>query len=225
MTTPTEDITNPVLERLVEYAHNEVEGFTIKYKEDSTFMKVLGFFSRPFNPKFMTDFTTTVGTTMYVPKNDFLYVQNDYIEIVAHELVHMRENKKQGMVLYFLRYFFPQIFSLFSFVAIGAIWSPWFLLALLFLLFLAPMPAPGRREIELEGYTMSLCVRYWQTMQLLEADFAGVTREFTGPAYYFMWPWGEDVMRDLKMRAIKIRSGQVLADPFFREIYMIVLKR
>lgn len=225
MTTPAEDITNPILGRLVEYAHNEVTGFDIKYKDDSKFMKVLGFLSKPFNPRFMSDFSTTVGTTMYVPKNDFLYCQNDYIEVVAHELVHMRESQQQGSVLYFLRYFFPQVLALLSFFAIGAIWSPWFLLSLLFLLFLAPMPAPGRREIELEGYTMSLAVRYWQTMQLLEPDFTGVARQFIGPAYYFMWPWAEDTLRDLKIRAIKIRSNDILADPLYREIRAIVAKR
>lgn len=222
---PAEDISNKTLERLIEYAHAEIPGFDIKYKDDSTFMKVLGFLSKPFNPKFMSDFTTTVGTTMYVPKTDFLYVQNDYIEIVAHELVHMRENKKQGSVLYFLRYFFPQVLALLSIFALGAIWSPWFLLSLLFLLFLAPLPSPGRREIEMEGYQMSLCIRYWTTMQLLEPDFAGVAKEFTGPAYYFMWPWRDEIIHELKMRAIKIRSGQVLGDIMYSEIYRIVRGR
>lgn len=225
MTTPADDITNKTLERLVEYAHNEIPGFDIKYKDDSTFMKVLGFLSKPFNPRFMSDFTTTVGTTMYVPKNDFLYCQNDYIEVVAHELVHMRESQKNGSVLYFLRYFFPQILALLSLFAIGGIWSPWFLFALVFVACLAPLPSPGRREIEMNGYVMSLCIRYWTTMQLLEPDFAGVAREFTGPAYYFMWPWREEIIRELKMRAMDIRTNKVLGDSMFSEIHQIVMKR
>ena len=172
----------------------------------------------------MSDFTTTVGTTMYVPKNDFLYCQGDYIEVIAHELVHMRDSAKNP-VWYFIKYFFPQLLALLSVFAVLAVWSPWFLFFLCFLLFLAPIPSPGRKEIELEGYVMTLCIRYWTTMQLLEPDFVGVVREFTGPAYYYMWPWREEMTHLLKVRAIKIRSGQVLGDALYSDIYRILKGR
>lgn len=221
---PTNDITNPTLERLIEYAHNEIEGFNIEYKDISMLMKILGALS-PWNPRFMSDFTTTVGTTMYVPRKDFMGSQELYLEIVAHELVHMRESKKQGALLYFLRYFFPQNLALLALFAIGAVWSPWFLLALAFLACLAPLPAPGRRDIELSGYVMTLCVRYWSTQQLLETDFTWASREFTGAAYYFMWPWSVDIMRRLKAQGLKIRTEAILADSMFREISTIIRRK
>jgi hypothetical protein len=215
------DITNPVLKKLVEYASAEF-GFDIVYKDESRFMKTLAIFATLFNPKFMTDYTTTVGTTIYVPRGDFSEYQNDYVEIFAHELMHMRENKQQGSVLYFLRYFFPQILFPLALLSIGAIWNLWFLLALLFLLFLLPLPSPGRRDIELNGYTMSLAVRYWTGSQLDETDFTRIERYFTGSAYYFMWPFAGGIGRDLRERAVRIRSGDILSDRLFREICMIV---
>ncbi len=40
-----------------------------------------------------------------------------------------------------------------------------------------------------------------------------------------MWPWRDEIIRELKMRAIKIRSGQVLGDIMYSEIYRIVRGR
>lgn len=217
---PSTDITDPTLKRLMPYAQSVVPGFNIVYKDASTLMKILGGLTF-FNPKFMSEYTTTIGTTMYVPRADFLGLQGSYVEVVCHELVHMRQTKQQGL-LYYVKYFFPQWLVLLSLFAILAVLSPYFLFFLITLAALAPFPAPGRRELEFEGYRMSLCVRYWQSSQLLEPDFTFIARQFTGSAYYFMWPFYDGVLRDLKIAAQDIRTGAVLKDPLYSDIARIV---
>lgn len=134
----------------------------------------------------------------------------------------MKEREAQGNVIYFLRYAFPQILAALALLSLLAVWNLWFLLCLVFLLALAPLPAPGRRDIELNGYEMSLSVTYWRSGVLSDSDFEWYAQQFSGPAYYFMWPWHKAVMNELKMRAIKIRTGENLQKPLFRMVHDII---
>lgn len=217
---PSSDITDPTLKRLVPYAQSIIPSFNIVYKDASTLMKILGALAF-FNPKFMTTYTTTIGTTMYVPRKDFTELQGGYVSVICHEMVHMRQSAQQGF-LYYVKYFFPQWLALLSLFAVLAVLSPWFLLFLIALVALAPLPAPGRRDIELEGYKMSLAVRFWQSGQLLDPDFAFAAGQFSGSAYYFMWPFYDDMLHILKLTAQSIRTGDVLKDPFYSDLFRII---
>lgn len=86
-----------------------VPQFKLAYKDQSAFMKVLGFFMTAFNPGFMTDYTTTIGNTVYFPTQSFYEIQTRAsFTVLAHEMVHMVDGQKNGP-LFKLSYLFPQI--------------------------------------------------------------------------------------------------------------------
>lgn len=218
-----DEITDPTFKALAKFGRERVPGFEIRFKDESRYMKFLNFFARLFNPRFMTDYITTMGAKVYFPTHEQLIKNSgSYAGVLAHELIHMQERGEQGDVVYFLRYAFPQILAALSLLSILAIWNLWFLLCLLFLLALAPLPAPGRRDIELNGYEMSLSFSYWKYGSITEEDIDWYAKQFSGPAYYFMWPWHKAIVREFKMRAIKIRTGDNLQKPMFREVHDIV---
>lgn len=217
------DITDVKLQKLIVLAKQIAPGFQLRYKTDSSLMRALGVLAKPFNPQFMTTYTTTLGMTAYVPsKKDLQANPRKYFGILAHELVHMREQRLTGRVWYSLKYVSPQILALLSLGAIGAIWSPWFLLSLCWLVCLAPIPSPGRANIELNGYTMSMAVDFWYEGSIGADEFDWISAQFTGAPYYFMWPFKADLVAELKARALQIRTHKVLTDSLFRAVFDIV---
>lgn len=218
-----DEITNPRMKALIKLGREEVPGFDIRFKTESRYMKFLNVFAQLFNPGFMVNYTTTVGSKVYFPSRDILIKNSEsYVGVLAHELVHMKEHEERGMVPYFLWYAAPQIFAALALLSLLAIWNLWFLLCLLFLLLLAPIPSPGRRDIELNGYEMSMSVAYWRTSSITEADIDWYAKQFSGSAYYFMWPWHGDIVHRLKLRAVKIRTGENLQKPIFRKVHDII---
>ncbi len=216
-------ITDPQMVSILALCKQEVPGFEIRFKDESKLMKLISPFAGIFNKTFMTEYTTTLGTAVYVPTEQWLLKdQPGNVGVLAHELVHLKERARRGTTAYTLSYIFPQILALLSPLAMLAPLSACFLLSLCFLICLAPIPSVGRRNIELNGYTMSMAVGYWRTGVISDADIDWAAAQFTGPAYYFMWPWEEDVLHELRLRAIKIRTGQVLADHVFQKVYEIV---
>ncbi len=217
-------VTDPRLRGMIKLCEAEVPGFAIRFKNKSLWMRFLGIFAQLFNREFMTRYTTTTGRSVYFPTEElFLAHQGIYAETLAHELMHMVERKQEGLVWNFLRYAFPQILAVLALFALGAIWNLWFLLALLFLLALVPLPAPGRMNIELNGYTMSMAVAFWIRGTISDQYFEFYTKQFTSSAYYFMWPFSKDIMHRLKMRAQDIRTDAVLRDPLFRKVHDVFM--
>ena len=85
--------------------------FKVAFKDESTFQKVCGFFSQPFNPNYMTRYTTTLGSTVYFPSKAFY--QSDpgrSFGILAHEFVHLTDEK--ASVLSSVAYGLPQLLAL-----------------------------------------------------------------------------------------------------------------
>lgn len=84
----------------------EFPKFKIVEKEASGFMKFLNFFARLWSPTFLTNITTVVGYTVYMPKwligNDSGYI------VLRHEAVHMRDLKK-WWILQTISYFIPPL--------------------------------------------------------------------------------------------------------------------
>lgn len=128
----------------------------VAFKNKSTFMKILSVIVYPFNRRFMTEFATTIGNTVYFPSLDYVLNNSDAATcVLAHETVHIYDTKHlfwAGSIGYNLGYLFPQILSV---LALLAILGNWWLLSLAFLVFLFPMPSPFRMKIECRGYNMS----------------------------------------------------------------------
>lgn len=216
------DVTDPTLQKMIALCEAEVPGFRIVYKDESPYMKFLNFFAQIFNKEFMTRYATTTGSTVYLPRDLFLANQRSYISTFAHELVHMREEKDTGRALYFMKYAMPQLLGVFALLALLGFWSPWFLFFLIMLAFVAPIPSIGRKNIELRGYTMSLAVTYWMYGTIREDEIQFYAAQFSGSAYWFMWPWHDQIVNDLKLRAISIRTDEVLKDPLYRKVREVV---
>jgi hypothetical protein len=213
-------VTSTHLRQMLHLCEQEVPNFEVIRKDESALMRFFGVLSRPFNPHFMTRYVTTLGSAVYVPPL-MLDRQEDFAHILAHELVHMHQRQKDGAVWFFLRYASPQILATLALLAALAPISLWFLTALLFLLLLLPIPSVGRKNIELDGYTMSLATYFW-AHGVASPDLEWYASQFSGAPYYFMWPWHQNMIEALAERQAEITSGKVLSrNSIFPLVYAI----
>lgn len=142
------------LDNLSQIAKNNSLNVNIKYKNESLFMKFLSFLLF-FNKKFMTEYTTTINSTIYFPSRDF--VNNNYITsatIFLHELVHVLDARSYNFIIFSFLYLSPQILGI-IFLPLSFI-NIW--VALAFLLFLLPIPSFFRMKFEKRAYLVSLYV-------------------------------------------------------------------
>jgi hypothetical protein len=208
---------------------NELESFTnalserhpieIKYKDKSNFMKLLGFLLF-FNKKFMTNYITTIGNTVYFPSEAFVTEHSLALRsVMAHEFYHINDANRTGKLLWQLLWLMPQALAILALIAIlGVLWTPllWFLVCLVFLV---PWPAYWRKKYELGGYTMSLfmlnehmkahSIPKSERRQELERTAEVMDKnQFRSSYYYFMWPFG--VRKELQAAIESILSGDIL---------------
>jgi len=196
----------------------------IKYKDESTLMKVLGYILF-FNKDFMTSFTTTIGQTVYFPNREKVEGSEvHYMATLAHEYVHASDAHDITNVLFGFLYLLPLTLAPFMWLFLFIHWG---LALALFLLCLAPVPAYFRKRYELRGYTMSLFMRNEimkennVSEEARSADLKRVAEQyneqFTGPNYYFMWPFG--VKKALAEKVDLVMSGDILReDTVFMEV-------
>jgi len=163
-----------------------VDGFSIKYKNESVFQKIIGVLLF-FNKEYMRSYTTTIGKTVYFTSRDFVNKNLDEaFEILSHEYVHLLD-RYNAPGLFEVLYLFPQFFAVFSLFSLLAIWfSPWWLMCLLFLVCAMPLPAPYRAALEMRAYAMSMAVEYWMTGSVSDTLKGKIRSAFTGWSYYKM---------------------------------------
>lgn len=217
-----------------------LEGFEVKFKDESSLMKIISYILF-FNKAFMTGFVTTIGRTVYWPRTRFEEgSETSAIITLTHEYQHAKDAKKDTTFLFSLLYLFPLILALpglllvlaspvwVMLMALGIIgWSWWLLPFLLTLIFLAPIPAPWRKSYELKGYTMGLFTTNEllkesgmdeeSRIKALKLQAEAQNKQFTGASYYFMWPFG--VKNQLEQAISDIISEKILdSDDIYREI-------
>ena len=141
-----------------------------------------------FNKSYLNRYWTTIGYEMAYPSNPVWHV-------VFHEGVHVRQAEKYTRIGFGFLYLFPQ--TLAALVVLAPILSWWWLLALLFL---APLPAPFRMLFELEAYQMSVSIHQWRngSTSKMKRYIDQIVSNFTGPGYWFMWPWKSYIRRKLE---------------------------
>jgi len=152
-------------------AETEVEfpEFAIKLKAQSRLMKAcdLGLKLITFwrMSRFMTDFFTTIGYTLYVPQArwDEMDAASKAC-LLRHERVHMRQLKKYGFLYNIMYLFLP----------VPIIWAYY------------------RMKLEREAYAES--IRAWYEYYGLSyvqhsKTRRGVINHFTSAEYFWMWPW------------------------------------
>jgi len=194
---------------------------TIRYKSESTLMKLIGALMF-FNRQFMTHVTTTVGTTVYFPSRK--YVETDPAiawDILAHELVHVSDHRRNRIFIGL--YLMPQLLAVLALLAIPLqSWWP-----LLFLICLAPIPAPWRLNAEIRGYAMGMAVWHWyRKAGIPQAMKQDIAKYLTGPDYYFTWWVSKDyVMGKINEWSKRILLDQVDDDPPFKLVHDMIKAR
>jgi hypothetical protein len=209
-----------MLKALLELCTFEVPTMKMVPKKDSALMRFLGkvlFFV----PNFMTNYTTAIGDTLYLPDSILAALEEENPRIaglLAHETMHLLDRKKYGTIPYAVMYLLPQLGALLALLSLLAIWfgSGW-LWCLAFLAFLAPIPSPGRAHIEKRGYLMTLAWHRWQYGD--DKPVPGwVLENFTGPAYYFMWPFGVNLEKWLNDKYELMKQG-IFISPWAEKFY------
>lgn len=145
----------------------EFASFTMVPKSESTFMKAVGKFLYLLTfgrqNTFMTDFTTTIGFTIYTPSGWMGWSPTTQAVILRHERVHMRQQRKYSRVLFGLLY-------LFIFFPLGLAWY--------------------RAKFEMEAYEESLRANHEYGMDITgPALKANIVGQFTSGNYAWMWPF------------------------------------
>lgn len=175
-----------IYDEVVSVIRRDIPGFRIAYKDEVWHQRLLGKLLF-FNSNYMENFVSTFGYTVYFPSR--AYVEKSYrraAEILAHEYVHLFDRKSLPVV-FELAYLTPQIFVV---LAVLTYFSLWFLSALVFLL---PWPAYFRSILEMRGYRMGLCIKYWEERTISRDYRNRVAEKFYGSGYYFMWPFRKNL--------------------------------
>lgn len=179
----------------------------IKYKDESLFMKILSKLMF-YNNKFMTDYTTTIGSTVYYPSKEYLKISPISSAVVLlHELVHMYDSNKSNKFIFGFLYLFPQILALLFFPMLFISWK----IAIFFLLFLLPIPAYFRMKYEKRAYLTSLYVIHVLSIKknfavMLEKQKDNYLQYFKNSDYYFMWIFG--LKNEFEDSLNKINNGE-----------------
>lgn len=218
------------MNRLEHFAKLLSPRIKIAYKDESLFMRFLAFILF-FNPNFHTKYITTIGETVYYPSRKYVEENStNALLILAHEYVHILDSDEQGKFIYSLKYLMPQIFALFGFLGILGFWfGAGFYFFFLAFLFLLPLPSPGRKDIELKGYKMSIFMSYLfykprfyhdEDMKIALYNYVEyIDNKFFRSlnTYYMMWPFG--VKNELIETVDNVMSGDIYSDdPIYRKV-------
>lgn len=189
----------------------------IKYKDQSSLMKTLGTIMF-FNKGFMTNYTTTLGATVYFPNETFVRARPvSAAVILLHELVHVTDAHKFSKPLFGFLYMSPQALAL---LCLPLFLFHWYLALPLFLLCASPIPSFFRMYFEKRAYMTSLYAinalgNRLNFKPLLDTQKQFFLDQFKGPNYYFMWPFN-NLQKDFDQAVVKIQAGErPFEDPVF----------
>ena len=202
-------------------------GINISYKNESLLMKLFGKLLF-FNNDFMTNYTTTIGNTIYFPTRESVEKSSndDNLVILSHEFVHIKDSESLGSLAFKSLYLSPQIFSI-LFAIILTVLFKWYIGLFVFLLLLSPIPSFGRKYLELRAYKTNLysLVRILQQQKRPEEVIVSkqaeacsfINKQFTSFSYYYCWPFG--VMSDLSKTILSINSNEFIkTDDIYTEL-------
>jgi hypothetical protein len=208
-------------QEFIDYCKKYYPKFNIKFKSESQLMKLIGVILF-FNKGFMTNFTTTLGNTVYLVSPEVVEKNPLSAEaITLHELVHVHDANKLTRVFFGFLYMFPITFIPF---AVASMFFSFWMGIVILALCLSPVPAYFRMCFEKKAYTFSL----YANMKLAalknrkvdtEYLIKSYSEQFTGPAYYFMWPF-KDVERHFRDAVEEFTKGN---KPYYEsEIYDMI---
>jgi len=84
---------------------------------------------------------------------------------------------------------------------------------------LLPIPAPFRCTWELRGYQATEALQWAERNRFNKADY--YIEQFTGPSYYFMWPFRQHIKSLLYKNRDKIKAANYEDQPVLKDILEI----
>ncbi len=119
--------------------------------------------------RYSTAFVTTIGRSIYVPAGFSAWPEEDRVDVLRHELVHVAQFERYGLVAMAIAYVLLPL-------PIGLAWC--------------------RARLEMEAYEETLRAAWERGGRAgAEARRAEIKRRFTGPDYLWMWPFPAAVDR------------------------------
>jgi hypothetical protein len=169
---------------LINEIQKEFPDFNVEYKQSSTFMKVLDILLKIITfgqmKQFMTEYVTVIGRTVYVPKDWDVWADSIRYSILRHERVHFRQQKRDGLWWFTVKYLllpFPTVFA-------------WY-----------------RAKYEREAYIETLRVYFeFGGPDAIEGTRNFWIKQFTGPQYFWTWPWKKQVEKWFDEAKIQVIS-------------------
>jgi hypothetical protein len=203
---------------LVTSAQKYFPDLQIKYKDQSWFMKTLGTIMF-FNKSFMTNYTTTIGSTVYYPSESFVKVRPVSASVVLlHELVHIKDAHKMSKPLFGFLYLTPQVLALLLLPLLFVL--SWKIVLPLVVLMALPIPSFFRMYFEKRAYMTSLYAinalgKRLNFPPILATQEQGFVGQFKDASYYFMWPFG-NLQKEFDDSVALIKDGKrPFEDPVF----------
>lgn len=196
----------------------------LELKSRSRLHRLIGWLlARLGNPAYLDHVWTTVGSTIWRPRAVEAGPLASEAEVVLHEGVHVLQARRLTAAGVAGLYLLPQLLALPALV-LALLVSPWWLLGLLCL---APLPAMGRALLEWEAYKVSVAVDAWLGPPPPWAHWAwieGYVRKFTGPAYWFMWPFRRSLEHRFGAWARAVAEDRAVLTPYLRGARDLVLR-
>lgn len=159
-------------EALAEYVRQlaaELPGFALAFKDESRLQRALGAVLRPFNPTYLTEYTTVMFGRVYLPSRAALaeMSRESLYALLRHEAVHLRDARR-----------FPGFFQV-SY------------------LLLMPAGVTFRAVWEWRAYAETLRTEQALWGEIPDALLDRIADRFAGPDYFFMLPARGAVRRRL----------------------------
>lgn len=187
-----------------------IPAYQIRFKDESLLMKILAKIMF-FNKGFMTQYTTTLGSTVYFTARSWTKLHPISAKVIMlHEMIHIKDAEKLSKPLFSLLYLLPQFLV---FLSIPLFFIHWWMGLIWLVLFLTPIPAYFRMKFELKAYTFSMYAWYRYCIKLdcnikIDQQIDNYVAQFKGPYYYFMWPFGNGVKNQLTDAYSKFQKGE-----------------
>lgn len=205
---------------LVKTAQRFAPKFKVISKQESWLHRLIGFF----NKLYMTQYWTTVGSTVAYPVGNDRYPAAGW-RTIPHEGRHAIQAKFSEflfVLLYLCGHFLWFIVGAFLAAVVSLpLWLKvnWWagLLPLSIILLASPIPfAYFRYRWEFEAYTLSIAIQYWTTgAKPSDANLDRIADQFVGWFYSWMWPFGRTSM----MKKLRASRDLVMSDVYLKDEY------
>ena len=166
----TKTVTQEDIDRLLAELKRDIPNLDVCFKTDSRLQQLIGRLVAPFNPHYLTKYTTVMGGKIWLPSRQFMQEKEVtwLYALIRHEAVHLRDMKK-----------YPILFQV------------------SYLLFL-PMGLTMRALWEWRAYKVSIQTEFELKGDISDEYIEYVAEQFAGPAYLYMWPFRGHIRRKVQ---------------------------